>query len=580
MNNNKNLLIALGVIITLAILIFLYYIITGKKMKEMFIDNSDLAYNEVISTIFKTYLLRPPQPLEISKIRKKMRNPNDVEVVTKEVKNTSEYTKLLDATENSRDNLKDTHPTTPTEKSPENKDIADIRVEKLPVQKRTELYRLIIDIYDTNLRRMPNMRELNYYTARMVSDETFNHDKLKIILQSSKEYEIIQKNQTNVVHAELPFNVTDSQLSHEVEEIYKSTLQGKQSKSKEEGNKESEEDDIKIPMELFKFLKYKYKDFELNAQRLRELIVLLHQIDSKNVNMEKIIHYEQNQPQTFDKKKFNSSSYETFTDQGPKMKETTDTNNTKEKSRDYGDFSSEYFQNITPIIRDELMDALLRSSVNDKEKKNEEEESESESDSKQEDEDGRNTQETKKQKPKPKRTFVESEEREEGPLNSNQNLINQDAIKGMDFSDKEAIKNIKQVRNENLKKFRKNRMMKEKESNKKGKENKEKKEGNVRPANTCATDPYKQIADKYKEYYESNRNGLAYLQFDRNVSELDDICNRNNYYLNANDDMVLFPEFKWSVPQPRAPVCVDTKPNNYQPSVEQTALIGTLLSDT
>ena len=75
-----------------------------------------------------------------------------------------------------------------------------------------------------------------------------------------------------------------------------------------------------------------------------------------------------------------------------------------------------------------------------------------------------------------------------------------------------------------------------------------------------------------------SRNGLAEYQTDRNMDELRSSCVRNTYYLNADDDMVLFPEFKWDVPQKRPPACVGGGAS-VQPMAEQTALIGTLLSD-
>ena len=60
-------------------------------------------------------------------------------------------------------------------------------------------------------------------------------------------------------------------------------------------------------------------------------------------------------------------------------------------------------------------------------------------------------------------------------------------------------------------------------------------------------------------------------------------CNFNSkktkHYLNADDNMVLRPEMRWQVPMRRAPVCYATDLVDYNPSVEQSALIGTLLPD-
>jgi hypothetical protein len=50
-------------------------------------------------------------------------------------------------------------------------------------------------------------------------------------------------------------------------------------------------------------------------------------------------------------------------------------------------------------------------------------------------------------------------------------------------------------------------------------------------------------------------------------------------YTNADDDMVLRPEFRWEVPQRRAPVCYATEKVEYSPLADQTALLGTLLEE-
>lgn len=81
-----------------------------------------------------------------------------------------------------------------------------------------------------------------------------------------------------------------------------------------------------------------------------------------------------------------------------------------------------------------------------------------------------------------------------------------------------------------------------------------------------------------QELLEKNKQELADYINDRNKSHLKNVCQRNRKYMNADEDMVLFPEFKWSVPQAYPPVCTGGKAQ-FNPSVSQTALIGTLLPD-
>jgi hypothetical protein len=77
---------------------------------------------------------------------------------------------------------------------------------------------------------------------------------------------------------------------------------------------------------------------------------------------------------------------------------------------------------------------------------------------------------------------------------------------------------------------------------------------------------------------EKNKQELADYINNRNRSHLKNVCQRNRKYMNADENMVLFPEFKWSVPQAHPPVCMGGKAE-FKPSVSQTALIGTLLPE-
>lgn len=54
---------------------------------------------------------------------------------------------------------------------------------------------------------------------------------------------------------------------------------------------------------------------------------------------------------------------------------------------------------------------------------------------------------------------------------------------------------------------------------------------------------------------------------------------RTTKYVNADDDMVLRPEYRWQVPMRRAPVCYATERVEYSPLADQTSLIGTLLQE-
>jgi len=83
---------------------------------------------------------------------------------------------------------------------------------------------------------------------------------------------------------------------------------------------------------------------------------------------------------------------------------------------------------------------------------------------------------------------------------------------------------------------------------------------------------------KENELQASGQKQLADYIESRNRSHLQNVCERNKTYMNASDDMVLFPEFKWEVPQRQPPVCVG-RTGTVNALMDQTSLIGTLLTD-
>ena len=85
------------------------------------------------------------------------------------------------------------------------------------------------------------------------------------------------------------------------------------------------------------------------------------------------------------------------------------------------------------------------------------------------------------------------------------------------------------------------------------------------------------VYDQKKMALKSDESAAdAYLS--RCMDNMKSTCKRNKDYLGNDEDLVLLPDQKWSVPQFHPPVCVggDT---TYKPQIDQTALIGTLLDD-
>lgn len=81
-----------------------------------------------------------------------------------------------------------------------------------------------------------------------------------------------------------------------------------------------------------------------------------------------------------------------------------------------------------------------------------------------------------------------------------------------------------------------------------------------------------------QKYADDKSKSMAELINARNNSQLKDTCVRNKAYLGLDEDMVLDPSLRWKLPERRPSVCVGGK-NDYQPRIDQTALIGTLIDD-
>lgn len=95
---------------------------------------------------------------------------------------------------------------------------------------------------------------------------------------------------------------------------------------------------------------------------------------------------------------------------------------------------------------------------------------------------------------------------------------------------------------------------------------------NIKDNSTCAYSKNQSEIDMLSQH----KQELSDYINDRNMSHLKNVCSRNKKYINADENMVLYPEFKWSVPQKYPPVCLGGN-NNVSPVIDQTALIGTLL---
>lgn len=233
------------------VVLAVYFIYTNEKqrdgIKERFEDGT--AYVTSINQVFNTLLGRDAKSDEIPKYQAMMKSPADTKDVVSALAETTEYKAVLGKGENKNVTLV----------------LSDDKKIQVDFAKRMELYKTIMQVYEDTLHRLPNKDELDYYTYSMVKDSSFTTSRMKTLLESSKEYEILIKNQTNLVNATLPGQVSEAQLTFMVREEYQEVFGGMPSEEVEE------------------FLKTKYVEYKLNKTKFHNLLLLLKTIDEDNM---------------------------------------------------------------------------------------------------------------------------------------------------------------------------------------------------------------------------------------------------------------------------------------------------------
>ena len=255
-----------------------------KPKKEQF-ENNVVISQPLREAVMKTYrdiLKRDPEEFEVMKARGILNSDSDLGPLIMFLKGSDEYKLNIDIASRKinqsellkggvePDVLKDNVDGTFASKSDvslSNYAESSAIVQNTDLSKRMTIYRMILHVYEQNLGRLPNMKELNYYTFRMLTDKDFDIGRLEKILQASEEYRILVKNQVNTINAGMPGNITDAQITYEIRTLYKSLFDTIPSKDEEE------------------FLKIKFVDYQLDIERLRKLLLLLKATDDSNVTI-------------------------------------------------------------------------------------------------------------------------------------------------------------------------------------------------------------------------------------------------------------------------------------------------------
>lgn len=306
-----------------------------------------------------------------------------------------------------------------------------------------DVYKTIIQVYNTTLDRLPNSAELSHYYKLINSDKTFTQEKLADVLLASREHEILEKNQVNAVHGELPGNITERQLEITVSGIYATVFNQQPDKA------------------TYTFVRGKFVEFELNEEKLIRFLKQLKSAEDAAISTGSSAPV--------------SANANSYTDQGQGQ---SPNQNPVSKYVDQQPSIGEY-------VMTKGVDLLEHNTVNIYD-----------------------------------------------PALANANTPNK--ITGTGSPDTTTTANVMNT---------------------------------LQKPSQCGF----------------NKNNIEQaIEANDKQAYADLVNSRNNdnciQYINADSNMKLFPEFKWSVPEKRQPICY-SKNNVYQPLSDQTALIGTLLSD-
>lgn len=226
------------------IMLSVYFIYTNeKKQIEKFELGTD--YKTSINQVMNTLLGREATEDELTKYQSMMKSTNDTKEIVSAIAGSVEYRSTMGQGDNN---------TATVILSGDKKITIDFN-------QRITAYRDIMYLYESTLNRLPSKNEVDYYTYSLVTDKTFSIDKLRTVLESSQEYTILIKNQTNLVNAQLSGEVSDAQLTFVVRDAYKKVF------------------DTEPSEDVERFLKRKLMQYNMNDIKFNNLLLLLKTID-------------------------------------------------------------------------------------------------------------------------------------------------------------------------------------------------------------------------------------------------------------------------------------------------------------
>jgi hypothetical protein len=422
------------------------------------------------------------------------------------------------------------------------------------------IYKQVIDVYQKVLDRLPNSQELNFYFTKLKGDKVFTVDKLEDALLASREHTILTMNQKNQVYGDLMGNITERQLQIIITNMYKSVYQTNPDKA------------------TYDFVKAKFLSFHLDEEKLVLFLKELKSLEQGRVS--------------------NSAA--------PKQENAT-VGGSGGASTGSGKSVTAKAQVTVFLLKDGSVVTTPDKQLQIKDLKA----------TKNGDTVTLIDAITEKEQSGYKINNVVKEDITYAEFMNKNSVLAENKIKGSELSgqdNKVVIESFIDVRPD-ISRFLLSKpehftedvgeeaRQDAKEPVKTGDPD-ERKSVNLYTPQSCE-DVQNNILKKAGEsdprvterIIESIKNsGKCGFDKDRleKVLELNDkqlyadyVSSRNNQlscqadktkYDNANNNMVLYPEFKWMVPQQRPPVCYG-KGNYYQPLVDQTALIGTLLND-
>jgi hypothetical protein len=262
--------LTIGVMIIVVVsIVYFCYSENAKKRKntETFALQVEQPYRNSIMQTFNAVLGRDPQEYEVQIYKPYMQSENDTAVVAEKLKGSNEYKQFIKSIGRIDEKPIVAYDSLIAEHFQQDMSLhtteAKAYNDSIPMETRLQIYKTIVNVFEANLYRLPTLNELEYFTFKL---KDIDMAQVEILIQSSPEYAMLMKTQTNTIQQTVVGGLTDAQMNLMILDVFQKVHPG-----------------VDIKPDLMSFLKSKLYDYGMNMDKLKALIVLLDTFDNNAI---------------------------------------------------------------------------------------------------------------------------------------------------------------------------------------------------------------------------------------------------------------------------------------------------------